>query len=321
MKNHFCILFVVFATGFSEVTVQVDPVADMGALNPNNDKINEHERSFPPCDSIEELKQQGYNATLIKEDPLLFTIDDFVTDEEINFIISSVNSSMTRSTGGMEREVSSYRTSSTAWINNRSIVASPVIVSLRKRIANILNVPQENQEQFQVLRYFPNQFYRRHHDWVPEHATAPCGPRIATFFIYLNDVEEGGATDFPVLGVAVKPKKGKVAVWYNAFPTNPPTIDTRVDHEATDIIRGEKWAANVWVHVNDFENNYYKGNLWSMERGKAFQKTASGCSNANQHCEGWAATGECDKNPGYMLVYCKKACKVCTEETPKKDEL
>ncbi len=25
----------------------------------------------------------------------------------------------------------------------------------------------------------------------------------------------------------------------------------------------------------------------------------------------WAFFGECDKNPGYMLVGCKKSCKVC----------
>ena len=30
----------------------------------------------------------------------------------------------------------------------------------------------------------PQQYYRQHHDWVPEHSSAPCGPRIATFFLY-----------------------------------------------------------------------------------------------------------------------------------------
>ena len=38
---------------------------------------------------------------------------------------------------------------------------------------------------------------------------------------------------------------------------------------------------------------------------------SSGCENENPSCDQWAKTGECDKNPGYMLISCKKACKVC----------
>ena len=37
----------------------------------------------------------------------------------------------------------------------------------------------------------------------------------------------------------------------------------------------------------------------------------SNCKNENKHCDYWARTGECQKNPGYMLVKCKKACNVC----------
>ena len=40
-----------------------------------------------------------------------------------------------------------------------------------------------------------------------------CGPRILTFFLYLSDVEEGGETAFPSLGIKVKPKKGKAVLW------------------------------------------------------------------------------------------------------------
>lgn len=34
----------------------------------------------------------------------------------------------------------------------------------------------------------------------------PCGVRVLTFFLYLNDVEEGGGTRFNRLNFAVKPK-------------------------------------------------------------------------------------------------------------------
>ena len=37
----------------------------------------------------------------------------------------------------------------------------------------------------------------------------------------------------------------------------------------------------------------------------------SACINENQSCDYWARYGECEKNPGYMKIKCKKACDVC----------
>ena len=37
----------------------------------------------------------------------------------------------------------------------------------------------------------------------------------------------------------------------------------------------------------------------------------SGCGNNHKWCEYWAKTDECNKNPGYMLVNCRKACNQC----------
>jgi prolyl 4-hydroxylase len=45
-----------------------------------------------------------------------------------------------------------------------------------------------------------------HHDYIFDHKKMPCGPRILTAFIYMNDVEEGGATYFPQLNITVRPK-------------------------------------------------------------------------------------------------------------------
>ena len=37
----------------------------------------------------------------------------------------------------------------------------------------------------------------------------------------------------------------------------------------------------------------------------------SACKDKNKHCKSWASTGECGKNPKYMLFNCSKSCGVC----------
>lgn len=68
----------------------------------------------------------------------------------------------------------------------------------------------------------------------------PCGPRILTIFLYLNNVEEGGETRFPLLGVLVKPKMGNALIWPNVKDEDPDKKDPRTDHEAMPVIKGAK---------------------------------------------------------------------------------
>merc|ERR1719464_191177 len=43
---------------------------------------------------------------------------------------------------------------------------------------------------------------------------------------------------------------------------------------------------------------------------------AAPCSDDNQMCPVWAANGECEANPGYMLEHCRQSCSVCSSPTP-----
>ncbi|KAI8485974.1 hypothetical protein Bbelb_362950 [Branchiostoma belcheri] len=46
---------------------------------------------------------------------------------------------------------------------------------------------------------------------------------------------------------------------------------------------------------------------------------STACKDENGNCAGWAAVGECDANPGYMLFYCAESCGLCSrsESDPK----
>ena len=115
---------------------------------------------------------------------------------------------------------SDIRTSWTTWCDYKECLEDPIIKRLTERMSDVALVPPNNSEFIQLLRYkecpragHPDcQFYRRHHDTIPELETMPCGPRVYTFFLYLSDVEEGGGTKFD-LGFTVQPKKGKAVIW------------------------------------------------------------------------------------------------------------
>ena len=80
----------------------------------------------------------------------------------------------------------------------------------------------------QVANYGIGGVYNAHPDpfsWAAKADLAPekradlvgRGDRVATIMAYLTDVELGGATVFPNLGVSILPEKGSAAFWWNLF--------------------------------------------------------------------------------------------------------
>ena len=132
----------------------------------------------------------------------------------------------------------------------------------------------ENAERFQIIHYDKTQEYRRHYDsWAHDYSekSLRCvkygGFRLLTALCYLNDVEEGGGTNFPKLNITVKPKKGRILVFQNTYEgTNNRHIMS--EHAGMPVIKGEKWAFNLWFRecpknllYKDFNPEYYKGEI------------------------------------------------------------
>ena len=98
------------------------------------------------------------------------------------------------SAGTFSKEFSDYRTSYNAWCNMHPCVTSKVTKTIQNKIADVTMTEVKHQEFLQVLQYEPDQYYKKHHDFIPGQVQMPCGPRIFTAFMYFNDVEEGGET-------------------------------------------------------------------------------------------------------------------------------
>jgi prolyl 4-hydroxylase len=123
-----------------------------------------------------------------------------------------------------------------------------VAAQLVRRIAAVAGLPPAHAEPLGVLRYGPGQEYRPHYDYYTDDSHQ--AQRVATVFVYLNQVEEGGGTDFPRLGVKIDPGRGKAVKFLNCDADGKPNPETL--HAGLPVVRGEKWLATLWFWDRPF---------------------------------------------------------------------
>lgn len=184
--------------------------------------------------------------------PWVITLENFVTPEEVSSLLkwgSDMGYERSRAGG----RTTDRRNSSHAWCT-RACYRDPAATSMRRRIAAATGIPEENYESFQLLKYAPGTYYMPHDDFVEGHAEKSHGTRLLTFLMYFNSVEMGGDTRFPRLNdLRVRPRRGRALVWPSVLDEDLYEKDARTEHEAMPVIRGEKYAANAWIHTRDFQ--------------------------------------------------------------------
>ena len=99
---------------------------------------------------------------------------------------------------------------------------------------------------FQVQKYAKSYgYYRPHVDSFPMPFSS-VGDRVLAMVIYLNDVDYGGETNFPLHEVAVTPKAGRI-VFFPATWTHP--------HESRVPISGDKWIVSSFINNAEVTSN------------------------------------------------------------------
>eukprot|EP00980_Cylindrotheca_fusiformis_P013383 scaffold3410_cov141-Cylindrotheca_fusiformis.AAC.26 len=202
------------------------------------------------------------------EGPWLLMFENMLSDVEAERLIElggergyerSSETGKLQADGTHERKVDPGRTSTNAWCIGECM-EDPIALSVVERIENITGIPEPNSENLQLLRYEENQFYKVHTDYTLHHRERPYGVRILTFYMYLNDVEEGGGTNFPRLNnLTVTPKRGRAVLWPSVLDEDPNKKDVRTNHQALPVIKGVKYGANAWIHQRDFKTPNAKG--------------------------------------------------------------
>tara|TARA_R110000744_G_scaffold217792_1_gene336486 strand:+ start:432 stop:1022 length:591 start_codon:yes stop_codon:yes gene_type:complete len=87
-----------------------------------------------------------------------------------------------------------------------------------------------------IQKTLPTEGY---HIWHIEHNKGYDNePRAFAYSIYLNDVEDGGETEFLHQSVRVKPKTGRIVIWPAGFPYL---------HRGNPPLSGEKYILTSWM--------------------------------------------------------------------------
>jgi len=190
--------------------------------------------------------------------PWVITLENFLTPLEITTLLKwGTDIGYERSQAG--DKIIEARTSSQAWCKDECY-DDPTVQTVRRRIQTVTGIPEIYYECLQLLSYAPGTYYEPHNDFIENSITQSHGPRLFTFFMYFNEVESGGGTRFPRLnGLTIEPKEGRVLIWPSVLDWNLYQIDLRTEHEALPVVRGEKYAANAWIHTRDYQTPFGAG--------------------------------------------------------------
>jgi prolyl 4-hydroxylase len=204
--------------------------------------------------------KSGYElGTQLADDPIVWVIDDFVTEEEQAHIVElgSQNMDVAKVSRLGRNSTSEKRTGSVGWVKHNQ---TPIVRGLVRRIGDLVGLPVTHAESLQVVHYAETQQYKPHFDaWdiaTPKgkEKTARGGNRLVTALMYLNEVDEGGGTGFPKLDLEVEAIPGRLCLFHNlsvgSHERHPHAL-----HGGLPVIAGEKWACNLWFR----EHRYQKG--------------------------------------------------------------
>jgi len=189
--------------------------------------------------------------------PRIILFGNLLSAEECDEMVTLSRDKLERSSV-VNNETGSYdihphRTSYGTYFNRGE---NELIRRIESRIAELVQFPLEHGEPIQILHYERGGEYKPHFDYFDpkqpgnEQVLTQGGQRIATLIMYLNDVEAGGSTVFPEVGIDVLPRKGN-AVYFAYYAENG-VLDPRSLHGGSPVGGGEKWIATKWFR----EGNY-----------------------------------------------------------------
>ena len=180
----------------------------------------------------------------------MYEIDNFLNEKECAAIVEVIKSKLRPSEIASNNEYDdSFRTSSTCDLGNLDL---DILKDLDRRICELIGINQSYSEIIQGQHYEVGQEFKAHTDYFEgdqiNEFGGQRGQRTYTFMIYLNDVTEGGETEFYQIDRKIKPSLGKAVIWNNLDKNGSPNPKTL--HHAHPVLEGSKTVITKWFREN-----------------------------------------------------------------------
>ncbi len=179
----------------------------------------------------------------------IFAVADFLSAEECDKLIAMIEGVAKPSTVYDLDYSSGYRTSYSGDVDPRD----PFVQKLARRVDDLMGIDPTFGETIQGQRYLPDQEFQQHHDFFYPHTSywdfemSRGGQRSFTAMAFLNEVEEGGTTEFVDLGISIEPKPGVLLIWNNASEDGLPNPGTF--HAGRPVVKGAKYVFTKWYRT------------------------------------------------------------------------
>ena len=176
----------------------------------------------------------------------IYVVPRFLTRRDCKAIVEVINRRAAPSTLYRGHERPGLRTSFTHHFDRDD----PLTSDVEQYISELIGIDNIYSEPMQGQRYQVGQEYRHHFDFFPTGESywpveaVRGGQRSWTAMVSLSEPKEGGETDFPRLGIALRQQTGALILWNNMDPEGRPNIKTL--HAGMPVKRGIKHVITKW---------------------------------------------------------------------------
>ncbi|KAJ0098846.1 hypothetical protein Patl1_20145 [Pistacia atlantica] len=192
-----------------------------------------------------------------------------------------------------------------------------IVARIEERISSWTFLPKENSKPLKVMHYGLEEDKQKL-DYFGNKSKLGLSERLmATVILYLSNVTQGGEIQFPDSTVKNKmgsdctkvsdvqrPIKGNAILFFTLHPNA--SRDESSSHARCPVLEGEMWCAAKFFQVRDVNKEKV-----------SIESDGDECTDEDEDCPHWAAIGECQRNPVFMIgspdYYgtCRKSCSAC----------
>ncbi|XP_038686039.1 probable prolyl 4-hydroxylase 12 isoform X2 [Tripterygium wilfordii] len=281
------------------------------------DKESNHDPVIQLGLSIRNNRVDPSRVVQLSWQPRVFLYEGFLSDEECDHLISLARGSKKTTRGDEDGSGSIGMNGIFSSSETPLDEEDDKVTRVQERISAWTFIPKGNGKPPVVMHYGLEKAEQKFDYYGNKSKLRSSEPLLATVVLYLSNVTQGGEILFPnsepkkkiwsdcaKTSNILRPIKGNAILFFTRHPNASP--DTSSAHVRCPVLNGDMWYAFKLFFVRAADGR--KVSVESDDRD---------CTDEDDNCFQWAAIGECQRNPVFMIgspdYYgtCRKSCNVC----------